>query len=317
MFEFHTEKFDTGEKRAAAAALPAGERQRMVETLLFQYPMFKRVSDEVARFHYPVACGSHGRGMIGGVLGESRSGKSFICQHYATKYPVRVVDEGEIYPLLYLEARGDWTPYHMAEQIFMATGAKSVPSMKTPALITACYRRLLKARTELIIVDDAQFLLLEPKGRALSIFKSLIKGIADLNSCNVLLSGLPSLQAFVESDAQLCGRGDFPHWSVKPLDWSLLAERHQFLLLLDGIDTRLPFRKPSGLATANHAADFYHATGGMIGRVMNIIKDAAYRAINSESACIMVDHLQIAAQARMKVGETYRPFRDNRSGEAA
>jgi hypothetical protein len=299
------------------AALPAGQRQRMVETLLFEYPMFRRVTDEVKLFHYPVVGGTHGRGMIGGVLGESRSGKSFICKHYASRYPVRLLQGGETYPVLYLEARSDWTPYHMAEQVFMATGAKSIPSMKTPALITACYRRLVLAKTELVIVDDAHFLLLEPKGRALATFKSLIKGIADLNACNVLLSGLPRLQAFVESDSQLCGRGDFPHWSVKPLDWATREEREQFILLLHGIDTRLPFRKSSGLASAGHAADFYRATGGMIGRVMNIIKDAAYRAINDDSACIMIDHLRIAAQARMKVGESYRPFRDSREGDQA
>ncbi|MES0022402.1 MULTISPECIES: TniB family NTP-binding protein [unclassified Mesorhizobium] len=314
---FHTTKFDTDEERGTAAALPAAQRQWMVENLLFEYPLFKEVSSEVARFHHPVVGGTHGTGAIGGVIGASRSGKSYICKHYAADYPVQVLEEGEKYPVVYLEARGDWTPYHFAEQVFMATGAKSVPSMKTPALITASQRRLLKVGTELVIIDDSHFLLLETKGRVQATFKSLVKGIADIGSCNVLLAGLPGLQAFIEGADQLNGSGDFPHWETKPLRWEIEDEREQFMLLLHGIDRRLPFLKLSGLANPSKAADFYHGSEGKIGRVMNIIADAALRAINDGTACIMMEHLQAAAIIRMKVGETYRPFYDNRSGESA
>lgn len=312
MINFHTEKFDTPEKRHAASQLAAGVRQEMVANLLVRYPQFTNVSEAVGRFHRPVKGGKHGRGMIGGVLGEPRSGKSFICKHYAGQHTVRVSEDGEYYPVVYLEARADWTPYHMAEQFFWATGAKSVPSMKTSALITAANRRLLRAQTELVVLDDAHFLLLGAKGRVLGMYQSFIKSIADLGSCNILLVGLPGIQGFIENDGQLGGRGDFPHWHVKPLDWSIEDEKEQFMLLLNAIDVRLPFLQSSNLAAPDNALDFYHCSHGMIGRVMNIVITAAYRAINDGTTHILADHLQKAAAERMKVGETYRPFLNRR-----
>lgn len=314
---FHTAKFDTQEERAAAAALSPAERQWMVENLLFEYALFTSVSDGIKRFHRPVDGGTHGCGAIGGVLGESRSGKSYICQYYKAGFPVHVAEEGERYPVIYLEARADWTPHHTAEQIFMKTGAKSVPSMKTAALITAACRRLLKAGTELVIFDDAHFLLLESKGWALSCFRSLVKGIADLRSCNVLLAGLPGLQAFIEAESQLCGRGDFPHWHVQPLRWDIDTEREQFTLLLHGIARRLPFQQLSDFADPEVVADFYHTSGGVIGRVMNIICDAALRAINDQAGCVMAHHLTAAATLRLRTGDTYIPFQGGRRGVAA
>lgn len=316
MTDFHTEKFDTPEKRWAASLLPPGIRQQMVETLLVTYPKFVEVSAAVRSFNRPVKNGSNGKGWIGGVLGEPRSGKSWICKHYHAQNPMRVTADGEVYPVIYLEARDDWTPYHMPEQIFTATGAKSIPSMKTPALITAATRRLLRAGTELFVIDDAHFLLLGSKGRALTNYQSLIKSIADLNTCNVVLSGLPTIQGFVENNTQISGRGDFPHWPVEPLDWSIEDEREQFMLLLHLIDEHLPFRQLSNLADPNNAIDFYHSTNGMIGRVMNIVVDAAFRAINDGTSNIMIDHLQAAAAVRMRTGETYRPFLDRRRGNS-
>lgn len=312
---FHTNKFKTHEERAAAAALPPADRQWMVENLLFEYKLFKSVSEEISGFHRPVKDGTHGRGSIGGLLGHSRSGKSYICKHYVARFPAELTEEGERYPIIYLEVRDDWTAYHTAEQIFMATGAKSLPSLKLAGLITSAYRRLLKVGTELVVFDDAHFLL--SAKRQAGAFKSLVKGIADLRSCNVLLVGLPEMQAVVEGDAQLSGRGDFPHWETLPLRWEIDEEREQFTLLLNGIDERLPFRNLSNLADANIVADFYDATGGIIGRVMNLICDAALRAINDSTACIMDYHLEAAAKARLKAGATYVPFaRDHRSAVA-
>lgn len=314
MKRFHKAKFATREERAAAARLPAVERQWMVDNLLFEYPLFKKVTSDLSAFHRPVKGGSHGCRMVGGVLGESRSGKSFICKHYAAGFPPRDGARGEVHPVLYLEARSDWTAQHMAEQLFLATGAKSIPSDKTSAMITKSCKRIVNAETELVIIDDAHFLLMEAKGQALGRFKSFIKAIADLETCNIVLSGLPRLYNAVEGENQLHGRGGFPHWDVKALDWNLQEEKEQFALLLDGIDRRLPFRSSSSLAA--HVVDFHHATDGMIGRVMNIVKDAAYRAINDDTACILDVHLWEAQKPRRKPGDSYVYFL-NRGREAS
>lgn len=78
---------------------------------------------------------------------------------------------------------------------------------------------------------------------------------------------------------------------------------------MNGIDRRLPFRLSSDLASPRNALHFYELSGGSIGRVMNVVRDAANRAINDGSARIMDEHLQAAAASRARVGATLSPFR--------
>lgn len=131
-------------------------------------------------------------------------------------------DDVERYPVVLLEVRDDWTPAHMAETIYLQTGARSVPSMKTTALITGAIKRLVAAHTELVIVDDAHFALLVSNKTAQKHYRSIVKGIVDRGRCNVLLSGLPSLIPFVDANDQIGGRGGFSHWYVDTLSWDIL-----------------------------------------------------------------------------------------------
>ena len=308
-FDFHMQRFDSPEERVAAASQPALVRQNLVKWLHVGYPVFQERMEDIARFHRPVRGGTHATDEVGGLIAEPRSGKTWICKHYARRFPIEVGDDGERYPIVMLEVRDDWTPAHMAESIYRQTGARSVPSMKTTALISGAIKRLVDVRTELLIIDDAHFALLESNKTAQKHYRSIVKGVVDSGRCNVLLSGLPSLIPFVDANDQIGGRGGFPHWYVETLSWDILEEREQFTLLLNGIDRRLPFRLPSDLASARNALHFYNLSGGMIGRVMNIVRDAANRAIDDGSARIMDEHLQAAAASRPRVGDTLSPFK--------
>lgn len=228
---FHMQRFDTPGDREAAAALPAIERQRMVKYLHVGYPAFRQRMDDIARFHRPVTGGTHSTDEVGGLLAEPRSGKTWICKHYASRFPMEAGEDGERYPVVLLEVRADWTPTHMAETIYRKTGARSVPSMKTTALITGAIQRLVAAGTELLIVDDAHFALIESGAGAQKHYRSIVKGVADSGACNVLLSGLPTLLPMVDANDQLGGRGGFPHWHVENLSWDIGEQQEQFVLL--------------------------------------------------------------------------------------
>ena len=78
---FNMEKL-TDEARAVAAASTPAVRQRMIEKLLYPYPLFKDGNAFIGKFHRPVTGGHHGAGKIGGLLGPSRVGKSAICKFY-------------------------------------------------------------------------------------------------------------------------------------------------------------------------------------------------------------------------------------------
>ena len=58
-----------------------------------------------------------------------------------------------------------------------------------------------------------------------------------------------------------------------------LTQFEQFTVMLEGIDNRLPFTLKSGLSESTIAADIHRFSGGLIGRVMNLIGAAGFEAI--------------------------------------
>jgi hypothetical protein len=305
--KFHTTAFNTDQERDAASRLSPAERQAMVKNVLFPYEQFVTVSKQIEKFHRPVEGGDADTGWLGGLIGEYRSGKTFILQNFARQYPPAITDNGFQQEVIYLQARLDWDTLELGRQIYLATGIPTLPRLTTSTLNTKAARRIIDCGVKLIIVDDAHCLLGTP-GRRRTVFISLIKYLLDqVNACNILLVGPSIVERSMETDLQMLGRGGFPRFRTQGFD----SERHgrtQFRVFLHGVDQRLPFRQLSDLSAKRYIADLYEVSDGSIGMVMNIIIAAAYDAINDDTACIMREHLERAAMDRLPTGKTYKPF---------
>ncbi len=316
--EFHTTAFKTPEERDLASRLSPAERQAMVKNVLYPYDQFVAVTKQIEKFHYPVVGGAADTGWMAGIIGEYRSGKSFIIQHYARQFPELLTDTGFEQEVVYLQARQDWDSLELGRQIYHATGAPTVPRISTSTLNTQATRRIVDCKVKLLIVDDAHCLL-GAAGRRRTVFVSLIKHLLDqANACNVLLVGPSVVERSMETDMQMIGRGGFPRFRVDGFDIKTKPGRDEFRIFLHGVDERLPFKALSELSTKRYLTDFIEVSDGSLGMVMNIVIAAAYEAINDGTACIMRHHLEQAAKDRMPAGKTYRPFGQSETdGEAA
>jgi hypothetical protein len=292
---FHTTPFKTSEQRAAVAALPLEERQLMIKNLLFPYKQFNDVTEKVSRFNIPVeATGIMDTGRVGGLIGDTRAGKSRILQAYASKYPPIEVNGIVHFPVIYLEVRPEWDASEFARQIFRATGKKYVTNMKTTIVNSNAIYRVVEYGVKFIIIDDAHFIFSASAKRRES-YESLIKSILDKNCCNILLAGLKSVAEGVDGNKQVKGRGGFPIFRVRPFNMKTKIGRDNFRLFLAGIDDRMPFPQSSELASTRFQADFLKISGGSVGNVMNVIQDAALKALNAGTARILDYHLRAAA----------------------
>ena len=310
MRKFHEHPFKTPEERLAAASLPVSERQEMIETLLYKYPVFKVGEQFIRAFHFPVNGGTHGKGKIGGLLGSTRAGKSTICDYYVVGIHKPGIDEdGECHPVFRLQMTDQTTPSSLADDLAKATGMRSLPAkVKTPARMNMVIDRLRQVRTELIMLDDAHFLFLGRTRTHLSGFHSCLKQLADAGTLNVLLAGEECIHEFIDGVDYLEGRGGFPRKVLKALGGAG-QEFNDFRLLLNKIDARLPFKEPSVLHDSSAvAADMHAFTGGSIGRVMNLVSSAAALAMNDEASCIMLDHLRRASTTLIRLGDTRNYF---------
>lgn len=291
---FHDKPFLTPGEREAAASLPLTERQMLIEKLLYRYPEFKRGEAFVRDHNYPVpGSDRHGRGVLGGLLGQSRAGKSVICRYYAECFSPEVSEDGECYPVVYIPASTEMTPTTAAERIFHETGARAIPRLNGPSMIRQAVLRLQRVQTRFVIIDDAQFIFFHRHRNHESQFQSLVKQMLDLKAFNVLLVGDPELREYVGGVPYLQGRGGFPYEVVRPIADNEEGLEHM-RLLLDGIDARLPFLMKSDLGRASWAHDFHRYSGGVLGSMMNLISRAAYKALGEGSGCILRHHLHEA-----------------------
>jgi hypothetical protein len=297
---FHYTQFLTDADRLAASLLPPGERQQMVTDLVVESSQFNRLTAHVARFHRHVDGGVSGPGWVGGMLGESRAGKSTVLQAYAQTFPAVLGEHGWTVPVLYIEARDDWDLLEFGRQIYFETAASSIPRLSTASVNTQAARRIALFGIELLIIDDAHRLF--AKVRKTPTYVSLLTAIANARKCNILLAGLPSIRDSVESIPHLKNRGGFPHDTAYDFDAKVPDDREQFRVFLEGVDRRLPFLRKSGLSRKAYVADFLLVSDGKIGNAMNIVIDAAFMAINQKRNCIMASHLRAAALDRMKEG---------------
>jgi type II secretory pathway predicted ATPase ExeA len=279
----------------------------MIKNLLYRYPEFKKGLKFITNFHRPGSDDLHDTGVIGGLLGESRAGKTMICKYFTSLHQNGVEDEGETFPIVYLEATEQMTPTHMADRLYYLTGARSVPTMKTDAKMDKAVLRLAAGKTELLIIDDAQYLFWDRPQPQLRVFRGFIKALADANLFNILLVGEARLDEVINNMNALANRGGFFSETIEPLGDSD-QEFEMFRLLLDKIDERLPFAASSSLNNAAWAKDFHYYSQGKIGRLMNLISRAAMMALKQDTACVMVEHLREAVNGMRKPGDHYRYF---------
>lgn len=305
MKKFHEHPFRTPEERHAAASLGVPERQAMIERLLYKYPVFKQGEQFIREFHFPFEGGTPGKGTVGGLLGESRTGKTTICKYYAAGVQTPPADEnGEYYPIIHITVTIQSTASTLTDMIAAKTGMRSIPAkIKTEARTNMVKNRLRQVRTELIILDDAQFMFVGRNRLCVTGFHGLLKQLADMMCLNVLLVGEQVIHENVDHVDYVRNRGGFKRETLVALSDSG-RQFEDFRLLLSKIDARLPFKERSILHHSSAlAADIHAFTDGSIGRVTELIREAAAVAMNDKAACIRLEHFAKVATRLVRLGD--------------
>lgn len=289
--EFHSDNISN--RREWAAKLPHDVRYDMIENLLFEYPGFKAGMAFLKRFHIKSQkLQKAGTGRIGGVIGEFRSGKSFLIQNYARDYPSVIEGKKKVYPVLYLDARREWDAKEMARQILKLTD-RPHRDMSIAQLNTKALERMTALGTKLLIIDDAHCLI-GKKGVVANSFYGFIQEAVERRICNVLLSGPPVVQAAILERDELRGRGNFPRTPVKSFSLATETGKKNYRLFLGGVDNRLPFLEPTDFLQPAYYDDLKAVSRGSIGETMNLIKDAAFLALDDGARKIELEHFRTA-----------------------
>jgi len=303
---FHTRAFETAAERNAASRLPPERRQWMIDNLIVKYKVFEQGFEMILANHMPVVGGSHAKGIVGAILGSSRTGKSAICRYYKALYPATYDDEGEIFPVLHMTATVRMTPTEFADELYKLTASRYSPKGGgMAAYVNNALHRLLRVRTQLLIIDDAQYLFHGRADNGIPMFK-LIKAILDFKELSIMLVGEERIDEYVHAIDAFDNRG-YNSKTLLSLG-SNGSDMKRFQGLLGSIDKRLPFANRSGLDTPSIGEHMYRYSQGKVGRVMKILQPAAYLAINDGSSHILPEHLMRSVATRVRTGDDFDYF---------
>lgn len=237
------------------------------------------------------------------VIGPSRTGKTRVFNFIVSQNPRYRLDDGLIVPILKVTTPSNPTVKGLAEVLLHNLGDPT-PSKGTEVNMTTRLINLLeKAQTRMIIVDEFQHFYDKQSHKVMHHVADWLKTVIDDSKVALVVGGLPTCQAVLNQNEQLSGR--FLGQVVMPrFDWENDDSRMEFIGILEAFQKMLMEYEMPKLDTDEMAFRFYCASGGLIGYVVKILRQAIWNAIFEDTKVISLESLKIAYQESVYVDES-------------
>ncbi|RII26341.1 MAG: hypothetical protein CXR31_11665 [Geobacter sp.] len=218
------------------------------------------------------------------IVGESNNGKTSLVKKFWRSHPPSDGLYEDAYPVMYVQAPPvpDERRFYDAilTVLLVPFRHRDAPSQKI-ADISYYFNKI---GTRMLIVDEIHNILSGsvPKQRA---FMNALKNLGNQLAIPIVLVGTKDALMATNTDMQISSRFKPEHLPVWRLD-------REFVQLLASIETTLPLRKPSDLATKELAQEIYRLSEGYIGEIVAVIGEAAVVAIQSGSERITTKEIK-------------------------
>jgi len=228
------------------------------------------------------------------VIGESRTGKSRVLETCCLRHPTTRYEDGLVVPILRIKAPSKPTVKGLIEVMLDGLGApdsqRGTENEKTRRL-----RILLReTRTRMVMIDEFQHFVDKGTRMIMHHAADWLKILVDEMNCALVVAGLPSCQAVIEANEQLGGRFVAPILMSR-FSWEDIKQRQQFKKVLRSFYDELQkhFEIPK-LYSDEMAFRFWCATGGLIGYLAKLLREAVWKSIESGTTLIMLSELDSA-----------------------
>lgn len=251
---------------------PAVDTVLALKRRYLSYPAVKQVETDLALlYRFGPLGGKTGTSTNTYMLvGESGSGKTALLRRFCLEHPMRQEPERDVHPVLYVEVPPKTSRKALAERILAALGA-SVPSNATEIRLTArAIDHLKEQGVRVLILDEAQHLVIPEKRRLNYEAADWVKGVANAGACAVVLAGVPDAWEAYLYNGQL-RRRTFGNRRLSAFRRTDEHEWKTFRALLSAFDKLLPFPEPSGLGDELTALRLHRQVSGLVGRLADFL----------------------------------------------
>jgi len=243
------------------------------------------------------------------IAGHTGAGKSTLIKWYASGFPVRILPERRIHPVLVVLVPSPATVKGLATEMLKALGDPAADKGATSSQTLRLRKYIAACEVELIILDEFQHFDDRQSKNILKTISDWLKNL--LNQCNIpiVLAGMPGCESVLDQKGnEQLKRRFASRDEILPFSWDTRERITEFRQLLKGIDDALPLLKDSHLADVETAFLIYTATDGVIDYVMELVRWAAALAI--KSGLEQIDNSLLAQAYEERIAQAF-PKRPN------
>ncbi len=219
------------------------------------------------------------------IVGESHNGKTSIVGEFESMHPITDGTAGDVMPVLYVLAPEGPDIKGFYDQIFEEI---LIPFKRSDSLSQKrkeIHYHFDKLGVRVLIIDEIHNILSGSVSKQKA-FMNEIKNLCNKMRLPIVLVGTEQALYATGTDPQISSR-------FRPIRLDRWELDSDFLSLLASLETTLPLKKPSNIATTREIAEMiYDRSDGLIGDIVALITEAAILAIESKSEQITLKELK-------------------------
>src|SRR6266487_1561467 len=278
------------------------QRCNMIENILLEHQRFNELLERVdycSRFGSEIETKNP---LCLAILGHTGAGKTTLLDTWLAKAPLRGMEtpEGSIIPYLYVLVPSS-PKKKGAVAAFLRALHDPNPSRGTEwDMILRVHRLMKKCQVRMVFVDEFQHLVDKDTQKVVHAVADFLKDIINQAHVPMILTGkLGEAEPILLANSQLDRRFGTP-LVLQPFEWDRSRPEtiKEFRTLMRDIDQALPLDL-SDLQNEEMAFRFFYASDGYLGWIMEIIREAAIRAIDIDCHCLNKQLLSAAYEARL------------------
>jgi hypothetical protein len=284
--------------------------RNVVDSTLVPHTAFDRASSRLEQ------CFDYADGAVEPIcialMGESRTGKSRALEECFTNHAQERTRDGLIVPILRVKAPSKPTVKGLVELMLQAMGDPAF-SVGTENTKTIRLRTLMKnTGTRMVMIDEFQHFQDKGSQRIMHHVADWLKILVDDSKVALVVAGLPSCGAVISQNEQLAGRFLSPILMPR-FDWKIDNHREEFVGILGAFQESIgQFLDLPRLDSAEMVFRCYCGTGGLMGYVTKLLRQAVWDAIDGDRKQITLEHLAVAHESAVwrnaELSEISRPF---------
>jgi hypothetical protein len=228
------------------------------------------------------------------IIGESGTGKTSVLTEFAVLHPTIRRKDGLEVPILRATVPSQPTVKSLAGVMLAALGAadaeRGTENEKSSRLRTL----IRNTGTRMVMIDEFQHFIDRNKKRVMREVADWMKVLIDDTNTTLIVAGLPSCTVVIDENEQLARRFLSPI-ELPRFSWIVPSQRKQFMGILAAFAEQIgrAYDLPD-LHKDDMAFRFYCATGGLIGYLAKLLRQALRTADGQRKRIITLEDLDDA-----------------------